>query len=200
MKKQQILYINGWDSRENYKDFIDYLNKLEYDPYKEKFKFWRHTFVKDLWENYSIINPSMPNKNFASYFEWKIMFEKTFQYLEDEIILLWHSMWATFLSKYIDENDFPVKIKKIILIAWAFKDIPWDVIWDFNFNKKLLNFKEYEHKIIFYHSLDDNIVPYSHIEDFRKVFPNSEYNIFEDRWHFIDETFPELIERIKLIK
>lgn len=199
MKKQQILYINWWDSKENYKDFIDYLQKLEYDPYKEKFKFWKHTFAEDLWENFFVLNPEMPNKDFASYYEWKIMFEKTFFYLEDEIILLWHSMWATFLTKYLNENNFPVKIKKIILIAGAFKDIPWDVIWDFNFDKNLEQFKKLEEKIIFFHSKDDNIVPYSHLEHFRKIFPDSEFHIFKNKGHFINETFKELIEVIKKI-
>jgi hypothetical protein len=35
-----------------------------------------------------VINPQMPNKDFADYEEWKIIFEKSFSYLEDDIILL----------------------------------------------------------------------------------------------------------------
>ena len=136
MKKQQILFINGWDSKENYIDFNDYLEKLEYDPFEIKQKKWKNSFSEDLWVGYEVINPIMPNKDFADYFEWKIMFEKTFPYLKDNLILLGHSMWATFLVKYINENNFPKKIKNIFLISWAFKDSPLDVIWNFNFDKK----------------------------------------------------------------
>ena len=198
MKKQQILFINGWESKENYKDFNDYLEKIEYNPYEIKAKKWRYTFAEDLGDNYELYNPEMPNKGFADYNEWKIMFEKTFEFLNDEIILIWHSLWATFLSKYLNENKFPVNIKKIFLISWAFKDSKNEILWNFNFDKKLTNVKKYDKKIIFYHSLDDMVVPFSDLEDFRKIFINSEYHIFENRGHFIDESFPELIERIKI--
>ncbi len=200
MKKQQVIFIHWWESKENYKDFSDYLNKLKYDPYKEKAKKWKNSFALDLWEDFFLLVPEMPNKDFADYNERKIMFEKTLQYLENNIILVWHSMWWTFLTKYLDENNFPVKIKKIIIISWAFKDSPEEVIWNFNFDKKLLNLKKYEKDIIFYQSKDDFVVPFSDLEDYRKILPNSEYNIFEDRWHFIDETFLELIEKIKSLK
>jgi len=198
--KKQILFIHGWDSKENFKDFNDCLNKLEYDPYKIKPKKWKNSLALDLWDNFLLLEPKMPNKDFADYKERKIMFEKTFPYLEDDIILVWHSMWWTFLTKYLNENDFPVRIKNIIIISWAFKDSPLEVIWNFNFDKKLLNLKKYEEKIIFFQSKDDEIVPFSDLEDYRKILNNSEYNIFEESGHFIDETFPELIEKIKSLK
>ncbi len=200
MNKQQVLFIEGWDSKSNFKNFNDCLNKLEYDPYKIKPKKWKNCLAVDLWEDFFLLNPNMPNRDFADYDERKIMFEKTFSYLEDDIILVWHSMWWTFLTKYLEENNFPVKIKKIIIISGAFKDIPWDVIWNFNFNKRLLNLKKYEKDIIFYQSKDDFVVPFSDLEDYMKIFIDSEYNIFENRWHFVDEIFPELIEKIKSLK
>lgn len=199
MTKKQILFINGWVSKENYKDYIDYLNKLEYNPFKDKLKKWRHHFVEDMWKDYEIINPAMPNKHFASYIEWKIMFEKTFPYLKDDIILLGHSQGATFIVKYLEENIFPKKIKKIILLAWAFKDSDLELLWDFNFDKKLQNFKKYENKIIFFHSKDDPVVSYNDLSDFKTLFPLSKYNIFENKGHFLWEDFIELINEIKKI-
>ncbi|MFK7779684.1 MAG: alpha/beta hydrolase [Candidatus Gracilibacteria bacterium] len=199
MEKQQVLFIDGGDSKDNFNNFNDYLNKFEYDPYEVKTKKWKNSLAPDLGEDFFLMNPKMPNKNFADYNERKIMFEKTFPYLENDIILVGHSMGGTFLIKYLEENNFPVKIKKIIIISGAFKDSPGDVIGNFNFDKTLLNLKKYENDIIFYQSKDDFVVPFSDLEDYRKIFPNSQYNIFENRGHFIDETFPELIEQIKLI-
>jgi predicted alpha/beta hydrolase family esterase len=34
----------------------------------------------------------MPNRHFADYKAWKIMFEKIFSYLKDEVIFVGHSL------------------------------------------------------------------------------------------------------------
>lgn len=198
--KQQVVFIHWWESKENYKDFNEYLEKLKYKPFEEKKKKWKNTLSDDLGTNFELFDPLMPNKDFADYKEWKIMFEKIFPYINNNIILIWHSLWWTFLVKYLNENDFPVKIKKILIIAWAFRDDDKEILWNFNFDKNLINFKKYEDLINFYHSTDDLIVSINDVEDFRKLLPNSEYKIYNNKFHFIDENFPELIEDIKNIK
>lgn len=198
--KQQIVRIHWWEAKENYIDFEDYLNKLEYKPeWEKKLKWWK-TLEKDLWKDeYEVFQPQMPNKMFATYSHRKIMFEKVILFLREDVILIWHSMWATFLVKYLDENNFPINIKKIYLISWAFDDIKWDIIGTFRFDQKLENLKKYKDKIVLIHSKDDFIVPFSHFENFKKVLNNSETHVFKDRWHFIDETFSELIDYIKRV-
>lgn len=194
--KQQVIFIHWWESKENYKDFEDYLEKLEYKPFEEKKKKWKTTLSQNLWDKFQLFDPLMPNKDFADYNHWKIIFEKTFKYLNDNVILVWHSLWWTFLSKYLNENIFPVKINKILIIAWAFKDSKQEKLWNFNFDTNLQNLKKYEKDITFFHSKDDEVVPFEDLMDYKKIFPNSKYIIFEDKFHFIDETFPELIEYI----
>ena len=98
--KQQVVFIHGWETRENYNDFFDFLDRLEYEPFKEKVKKWKHTFKKDLWDDFEVFNPTMPNKDFADYEEWKVMFEKVVPFLKDDVILVWHSLWWTFFTKY----------------------------------------------------------------------------------------------------
>ena len=195
--KQQVVFVHGWESKENYRDFNDYLDKFKYESFKIKAKKWKETLKEDLWEDFEVFIPLMPNKDFADYDHWKIMFKKVIPFLKDDVILVGHSLWGTFLTKYLNENNFSLKIKKIFLISWAFKDSENEVLWNFNFDKTLEWFKKYEEKIIFYHSRDDLVVPFSDLEDFKKVLANSEYKIFEYRFHFIDETFPELIVDIK---
>ncbi len=197
--KKQIVFVNWWEAKENYKDFIDYLNQIEYKPFSDKKK-WRYTFKEDLWEDFEVFDFAMPNKDFADYNEWKIMFEKCFEYLRDDVILLWHSLWWSFLTKYLNENTFPVKIKHIVFLASAFKDSQFEVLWTFNFDKKLTNLKKFEEKITFFHSRDDLVVPFDDLEDYKKLFPKSKYMIFEDKFHFIEHEFPELIDYIKSIK
>ena len=43
--KKQIIYIWWWVSRGNYKNFFDFLEKIEFNPYEEKRKKWKDTFA-----------------------------------------------------------------------------------------------------------------------------------------------------------
>lgn len=198
--KRQIILIRGWEVKENYKDFYDFLEKQEFDPYEEKTKWWYKDFDKFIWNNFDPIVIPTPNNDFADYESWKIVFEKMIPYLKNDSILIGHSLWGTFLVKYFNEennNKLLEKIRKIILVAPAFEDIEWDLIWSFNFDKKLENLKIIQDKITIFCSRDDFIVPFSHFESFINILPKAEYKIFEDRWHFLQEDFPELIEKIK---
>lgn len=200
MHKKQVILIRGWEVKENYKDFYDYIEKIEFDPYKEVKNKWSKWFRDFIWNDFDGITVDMPNKEFSDYKAWKIMFEKVFPYLKDDIIFIGHSLWWSFLSKYFNEEniDFLIKrLKKIILIAPASRDIPWDLIWSFWFNLNMKNLKEIQEKIVIFHSKDDFVVPFEHMDDYRKVLKKSDFRIFEDNGHFLDEDFPELIEEIK---
>gem|GEM_PF-4462828 len=50
------------------------------------------------------------------------MFEKTFPYLRDDIVIGAGSLGGCFFMKYLYENTFPVKIKRLIFIAAAIHD------------------------------------------------------------------------------
>ncbi|MCD5389810.1 MAG: hypothetical protein LR005_00255, partial [Candidatus Pacebacteria bacterium] len=47
-----------------------------------------------------------------------------------------------------------------------------------------------------YHSTDDTVVPISESKKYHAALPNSQFHIFNDRFHFIEETFPELFKNI----
>ena len=200
MNKQQILFIDGGEVSENFESYIDELKKLKIkDPFIGK-KRWKYTLQKWLWDNYSIAIADTPNDFFAKYEEWEIMFKKIIPYLRDEIILIWHSLWGTFLVKYLNENNFPVKIKHILLVAPAFEDNKKELLGSFNFDKKLEKLQLYSHIITLYYSLDDFVIPVSDFENFKKILWDIECKEFRNKWHFLQENFPEIIEDIKKIK
>ena len=201
--KKQVILIKWWEAKENYKDFYDYLEKQEYNPYEEKMMKWSDKVDLDLWDNYEVISLPRPNSWFADYKAWKVMFEKVFPYLKDDVIFIGHSLGGTFLLKYFNElsgknkDELLKKVKKIILVAPAFKDSELEVLWTFNFNSKLEGLQDIQDRIVIFGSKDDFIVPFSDIEDLKKVLLNAQYYVFEDRWHFLQEEFEELIEEIK---
>ena len=196
--KQQIVLLRWWSPKENYKDYYDFLEKYEINPYKEKFIKWSDTLAKDLWENFEILEIERPNKDFADYKARKIMFEKYVPYIQSGAIFLGHSLGWSFFLKYFDENPSLLeKFSKIILVAPATEDSEIELLGTFKPNLEFNNLKKYQDKIIVFASKDDFIVPYKEIELLQEKLANIDYRIFENKWHFLQEKFDELYEELK---
>lgn len=197
MKKQQILFIHWWECFNSYDRYLDFLeNTMDANPFYEKTKRWKDDISEKLWEEFEFIQPSMPWKYNAQYSEWKIWFEKTLNFLDEEIILAGWSLGWTFLVKYLWENNINKKIKALFLIAPAFNEEMED-LWDFKFEINVKNIEKQVKDIYLYHCLDDNIVPFSNFLEFKKSFTKPICKTFEEWWHFLWEEFSELIKDIK---
>ena len=198
---KQVLYIHGWTLAKNNDELYETMKNWEINPFEEK-KRWRLTLQKDL-PDYQVIKPEMPNKEMACYKIWKLRFEKYIPFLTGEkIILIGHSLWAMFLLKYLSENTFPVKINQLHIVSPALDEqwLPeWDnYIWDFRYEKSNLNKIQPQcEKIWIWHSKDDPVVPFNHSERIVEELPYARFMIFEDRGHFNQEHFPELLQTIK---
>ena len=204
--KKQIFIVWGWEAFENVlsQKYVEARLKhieedYDYNPYDEKKK-WKQTLWTQLWGDYKILNMLTPKESSANYEECKIMYEKAFPYLKNWVILMWHSLWGTFLVKYLNENILAVEISQILLVAPAFEDSEQVVLGSFNFDKKLLKFRELSDKITMYYSLDDCVINPQDFVKFKKTLWNIKFREFDDRGHFSIEKFPEIIEDIKNIK
>ena len=179
--KKQIIFIWGWIAKENYLSFADYVEKIEYNPYEQERKKWTDFFAEKLWSDYEFIKIPMPNKYFADYGAWKIMFSKIFPFLKENFCLVWHSLWWTFLIKYLNENSFSYLPKNIFLLAPALNDSE----------------EEISSKTYFLHSKDDFVVSFSDFLEFKNIFPKSNFIEFENKNHFLDLKFVEFEDLIK---
>lgn len=196
--KKQIIFIWGWIAKENYLSFSDYLEKIEYNPYEQERKKWTDFFAEKLWSDYEFIKIPMPNKYFADYGAWKIMFSKIFPFLKENFCLVWHSLWWTFLIKYLNENNFSYFPKNIFLLAPALNDSEEEINWSFEIKSSLKNFEEkYSSRTYFLHSKDDFVVPFSDFLEFKNIFPKSNFIEFENKNHFLDLEFVEFEDLIK---
>ncbi|MDR0369151.1 MAG: alpha/beta hydrolase [Candidatus Peribacteria bacterium] len=68
----------------------------------------------------------MPNKQNAKYKEWKIVFEKIVDKLDNNFILIGHSLGAMFIVKYLSEHTINKTIKKTLLLATPFDNADTD--------------------------------------------------------------------------
>lgn len=201
MAKQQVFYIHGGSAYSNYKDFLAVLKtKTIRDlPGTPILKKWTDTLIRDLGSKYEVFMPSMPNSQNAKYEEWKIWFERHFEYLKDEIILLGWSQGAFFFVKYLIENDLPVKIKALVLLAGPFetKGLGGEDGGDFGFDTSRVGELEQKIEQIFIlHSEDDPIVPYEHALQYKMSLPKTRLVTFTDKNHFLVEQLPELLDII----
>ena len=97
-------------------ELLKVMQTWEVNPFEEKKR--RRLVLQERLPEFVVIKPEMPNKDMARYSTWKLWFEKYFQFLDDEeLILIGHSLGAMFLVKYFAENQFPKKVAQLHLVA-----------------------------------------------------------------------------------
>lgn len=198
---KDLIFIHGGQSFSRYEDFLTYLSTTPIgDPCAEKPKRWKHTLRADLSDHYRVLLPSMPNSENAHYQEWKLWFERFLAFVSGEVVLVGHSQGGYFLAKYLSENTVSVPIRALYLIAAPSgpDDFGGEDGGDFRFDpaRAAQGLRQAEHMYLF-HSTDDPVVPFSHAERYSELLPQAKLVQYKDRGHFLDETFPELIEHLK---
>lgn len=197
--KNQVIVIHGGDAFDTYEEYISFLKNYEVDLESLKDKRWKNSLQEKLGENFDVVSLKMPNGFNAKYSEWKLWFEKYIPLLNDEVALLGHSMGAIFLAKYLSQNIFPKKIKSVMLVSAPYDDETQYTLGDFKLKEKLEKFDEQAKQIFLYHSKDDELVPITDLEKYRKDLPNAHVQIFENRGHFNQEEFSEIVRDIKKV-
>lgn len=193
---EQIVIISGGDTFETYEEYLNFLHnyKIDIERYKTDKHDWKPWLRKALGEDYEVILPKMPNVSNAQFEEWKIWFEKLVPFLHDEVILVGHSLGGAFLPKYLSENPFPRKIKAVFLVAAVYDNHKQKYsLASFTLPKKLNLQTE---NIFLYHSKDDPLVPFAALGLFKQVLPKAQTRMFNDRGHFNQEEFPELVQDV----
>jgi len=194
--KKQIIVIHGGEAWDTYEEYMEYLRN--YDFTKDKFnkiesKRWKDNLQSVLGENFQVIKPMMPSGRNAKYDEWAIWFEKLFPYFNEKIILVGHSLGVAFLAKYISENILQAQIEQLHLVAGAIC-----VKGGFNLEESLEKIEEQCKSIFIYHSTDDFVVDFEEGLKYKKMLSRATFAKFEDRNHFLQDEFPEIVQNIKI--
>lgn len=200
--QRTIVYIHGGTAFSSYGSFLNQLKNTEIsDPYGIKMrKRWKEEIFTTFGAKCLTLFPSMPNSQNAHYEEWKIWFERHIPFIQGEAILIGHSQGGYFLAKYLSENTptFPIRALYLVSAAFMRDDFGGEDGGDFEFNPgNLTNLPQIASNIILIHSKDDTVVPFSHFEKYKTALPQARTMSFEDRWHFVGEEFPEIIEDIR---
>ncbi len=197
--KKQIILIHGGDTFGTYDEYIAFLKGfvIEDLSYFQGGESWKSSLNEKLGDGYEVIQPRMPNSLNAKYVEWKIWFEKLVPFLNDEIIFIGYSLGGIFLAKYLSEETFPKKILGTLLVAAPFDDEGSEEnLGDFALPTSIEKFGQQGGEIFIYQSTDDTIVPPANAEKYKNALPNAHVVMLNDRGHFFQKEFPEIVKDI----
>ena len=198
--KKQIIVIHGGDTFCTYKQYISFLKEYKINFGKIKNEGWKNSLGEKLGKDFEVVCPKMPNSYNAKYLEWKIWFEKIIPFLENNVILVGHSLGGIFLAKYLSENKFTKKILATFLIAAPYDDKSADYsLADFKLKKDLSQLQDQSEKLFIYQSQDDDIVSFADLKKYKKALPGANYKEFKSRGHFLQKNFPEIVREIRKI-
>ena len=68
---------------------------------------------------------------------------------------------------------------------------------DFSLAGGLKQLEEQAGNIFLYHSKDDDVCPFADFEKYKNDLPTAHTEVFENRGHINQETFPEIVRDIK---
>lgn len=195
----QILTIHGGTTFANYDDYLEYLRSAPVHPERMTFKpMWRELLQQNLGPSYTVLSPSMPNKTNAKYSEWKLYFDKIVNILEEDCILIGHSLGAIFLVKYLSENKIPTNIAKTILVAAPHSDESTEDLTDFKLDATIPElFAQQAGEVTMLFGSDDPVIAPVEIERYRQALPSAEIRVMSAPDHFMREEFPEVLDAIK---
>jgi len=193
--KKKIVVISGGESWDTYEEYITYLKEKKYDPYENYGEGWKKLLQDALGEVYDVIYVMMPSRANAKYDEWVIWFEKLLPYIQMDVRFVGHSLGANFLAKYLSENTLDASITQVHFVAGSF-----GTKGGFNLPQSLDKIEKQCDDIYIYHSTDDHIVEFMNGEKYHVALPTATFVTFDDRNHFLQDKFPEIVKNIKRSK
>ena len=198
MSKKQILLVHGGMTFKTEKDYLHWL-KHKYISKKQR-PYWEQDLQKKLQSKYEIIRPRMPLQDNAKYRDWKILFERYILLLKKDYTLIGSSLGGIFLAKYLSENKMPKKALSVYLVCAPFDDdLPTeDLAGGFTLKNDLALLEKNCKNLYVMFSQDDDVVPVSHAEKYRKKLKKGKILIYKGkRGHFTVSKFPEIIRFIE---
>lgn len=196
-KPTQVLVIHGGDSFATQEEYLAYLESCTVELSDGSGKGWKAGLADALGAEYHVTLPRMPNSLNAKYEEWKIWFEKYIPLLEDGAVLVGHSLGGSFLAKYLSKEEFPKRIGGTFLVAPPYDQDDGRKLVEFDAPASLALLEKQGGEIFLYHSKDDPVVEFSELAKFQAALPSAHVRVFEDRGHFLQDEFPELVEDIR---
>lgn len=197
-EKAQLLFIHGGMTFRYNEDYLSFLKNRTISIDKKN-RWSENYLIEELQGKIKLITPKMPLKENAKYEEWKIHFERHFDFLEDNVILVGESLGGIFLAKYLSENKFPKKILSVYFVAPPYDNslIDEDLVGGFELKEDLSLIETNCNNLSFFFSKDDGCIPIDHAKKYGIKLPSANIIICENKnGHFNVSEFPKIVKMI----
>lgn len=146
---------------------------------------------------YDVRYPRMVNEESPEYRDWKPQIESELAALNGEVVLVGHSVGGSVLLKYLSEERVGKSIDGLFLLAapyWGADEFwKWDEVrLPHDAAAKLSSTP----RIFFYHSRDDEIVPFAHLGLYAAILPQATIREVDGRGHQFGNDLEDIAEDI----
>ena len=152
---------------------------------------------RELGPNFEIRYPRMPNEDDPAYVAWKAALEKEFETLDDDAILVGHSIGGTMLVNALAQSRAEREFGAIFLIAAPFVGEGGWPSEEINLPPDLGARLPREVPVYIYHGLDDETAPPSHADLYAAAIPQARVHCLPDRDHQLNNDLAEIAATIK---
>ncbi|WP_437331841.1 alpha/beta fold hydrolase [Sorangium sp. So ce394] len=149
---------------------------------------------------YDVRYPAMPNERNPTYATWKDAIARELAAFERKAALVGHSFGASLLLKYAAEEPLDGRASGLFLIAapfWRVED--WDVP-EFALADDFAAKLPAELRLFFYHSRDDETVPFAHLAHYREALPSATFRELDARGHQLEDDLAEVAADVLLVR
>ena len=146
---------------------------------------------------YEVRCPKMPDEDSPEYKVWKERIAQELAALDGEAILVGHSLGGSILLKYLSEEKVGKTVAGMFLLAppyWGSED--WEV-GEYELQEGFASKLPEESPVYFYHSRDDELVPFAHLALYAQRLPKATMREFDDRGHQFDGDLSEVARDIE---
>jgi len=155
---------------------------------------------KALGQGYEVRYPEMPNESKPDYAIWKSHLIKEIKALDDDLILVAHSVGATILINALAQSKPKRTLAGIFLIAAPFLGEGGWKSEDFVPVKRLGSHLPKGVPIYLYHGRDDEIAPFGHIDLYASAIPHAHVRRLSARDHQLNNDLKEVAEDIRQLR
>jgi predicted alpha/beta hydrolase family esterase len=150
----------------------------------------------ELGAEYNVNYPRMPEEESAGYEEWKARISKELAALDGRLILVAHSVGSSMLLKYISEERLEKHLAGLFFIAAPYWGVGYWQMDEFTVDEERASRSLRALPVFFYHSRDDDVVPFTHLARHAENFPQAIVRTFDGRGHQFNNDLSEVARDI----
>ncbi|WP_207429430.1 alpha/beta fold hydrolase [Pedobacter sp. SYSU D00535] len=150
-----------------------------------------------LGEEYEVRYPKLTTDESRSDFGWPEQIQTQLDAMEEEFVLVGHSLGASFILKCLSERTIKKAIRGVFLIAAPFWAGEEDWKQGLKLQEGFASRLPVNVPVFLYHSRDDEEVPFSHLETYAQKLPHATVREVEKGGHQLNNDLSLIAADIK---